>query len=117
MALPFYVYMLLCADGSYYVGHTDDLAKRVSEHQTGTGCMYTSRRLPVTLAWVQETATRGQAKDVEAQLKGWSRAKKQALIRGDFGRIRQLARKRERIPSRERKTGDEIATRGSASTE
>ena len=91
---PFFVYMLRCADGSYYLGHTDDLDRRFAQHQAGEIPGYTHERRPVELVWSQETATREDALVAERQLKGWSRAKKEALIAGDWGRIGNLARSR-----------------------
>jgi len=91
MGLPFYAYMLRCSDGSYYVGHTDDLEKRVGEHSLGQGCIYTSSRLPVELVWSQEFATREEAKAAESQVKGWNRAKKEALIAGRFDIVSALS--------------------------
>ena len=104
MPKPFFAYMLLCADGSYYVGQTDDLTKRIAEHKSGVGCAYTSRRQPVRLVWSEEFAIRDEANAAEARLKGWSRAKKQALIHGDYGRISELAKK-DWAGYRERKVG------------
>ena len=77
---PFYLSMLRCKDGSFYVGHTDDLERRIVEHGEGTCDGYTSRRRPVELVFVDEFFTRDEAIERERQLKGWSRAKKQALI-------------------------------------
>ena len=94
MARPFYAYLVLCSDGSYYTGHTDDLEKRVVEHQQGLGSRYTARRTPVFLVWSETFADRDQAKAVEGMIKGWTRAKKQALIAGDFQTISELARKK-----------------------
>jgi predicted GIY-YIG superfamily endonuclease len=93
---PFYVYMLQCRDGSYYVGHTDDLERRVLEHEDGVIPGYTATRRPVRLVFVCELSTREEALARELQVKGWSRAKKEALIRGDWDKIRQLARRRVR---------------------
>jgi predicted GIY-YIG superfamily endonuclease len=93
MGRPFYAYVLLCSDGSYYTGHTDDLEKRVAEHQHGLGSRYTARRTPVSLVWSEAFADRDQATAVEGMIKGWTRAKKQALIMGDFEAISVLARK------------------------
>ncbi len=93
MAQPFFVYLLQCADGAYYVGHTDDLERRVGEHQMGGKCRFTSVRRPVSLIWQQETATREGAKAIESQIKRWSRAKKAALARGDFSALRHAAKK------------------------
>ena len=91
---PFFVYMLRCSDGSYYVGHTDELESRVAKHQAGEVEGYTSKRRPVELVWAQETATREEALAAEMRIKGWGRAKKEALIEGDWERIKQLARSR-----------------------
>lgn len=95
MEQPFFTYLLRCADGSFYAGHTDDLAKRIAEHQAGQGCPWTSQRLPVALAWSQEFASRDEAKAAEAQLKGWSRAKKEALCARRFDLISKLASRRK----------------------
>lgn len=84
--------MLHCADRSFYVGHTENLDERVGAHQSGIIPGYTSTRLPVKLVWASEFATRYEALEAERQVKGWSRAKKMALIRGDWDRISVLAR-------------------------
>ena len=94
MGKPFFVYMLRCADGAYYVGQTDDLERRIAEHRVGGKCAFTTRRRPVSLAWSQATPTRDEATAIEAQIKRWSRVKKEALIQGDFGSLRQAAKKR-----------------------
>ena len=91
--MSFYAYMLRCADGSYYVGHTDDLDARIAAHQTGLFSGYTKRRRPVQLVWHQEFTERDQAFAAERQIKGWSRAKKEALIRGDWDAVQLLSRK------------------------
>ena len=83
-AMSFWAYMLHCADRSFYVGHTDDLDARLSAHQSASIPGYTSTRLPVTLVWSSEFPTRYEAIQAERQIKGWSRAKKLALIRGDW---------------------------------
>jgi predicted GIY-YIG superfamily endonuclease len=90
----FWVYLLRCADGSYYVGHTDNLERRVAQHKRGEIAGYTAVRLPVQLAWSQTFDSRDEAFQLERQLKGWSRAKKEAFIRGDMDALRQLARSR-----------------------
>ena len=90
--MGFWVYLLRCADGSYYTGHTDDLDKRIGEHVAGACGGYTATRLPVELVWSQECATRIEALNFERQVKGWSRAKKEALIRGDWDEISRLAK-------------------------
>ena len=91
--MSFYAYMLLCADGSYYVGHTDDLNARIAAHQAGSYPGYTQTRRPVRLEWHQDFPEREQAFAAERQIKGWSRAKKEALIRGDWDAIQLLSRK------------------------
>ncbi len=83
--------MLQCADGSYYVGHTDELEPRVAKHQAGELPGFTRERRPVRLVWSQETATRDEALAAEMRIKGWGRAKKEALIRGDWQAIQRHA--------------------------
>src|SRR5262245_1077534 len=96
MAMGAFVYMLRCADGSYYVGSAtgDDLSRRVMEHEAGAHPGYTFSRRPVTLVWSEHFDRITDAIAVERKLKGWSRAKKEALIKGDWGRISHLARRR-----------------------
>jgi putative endonuclease len=90
-----HVYLLRCADGSYYVGSARlGLERRLSEHNDGTYGGYTARRRPVELVWSQHFLDITDAIAVERQIKGWSRAKKEALIRGDYGEIRLLASRR-----------------------
>jgi len=89
---PFFVYMLVCADESYYVGQTDDLDQRLAQHAAGTFPGHTSTRRPVRLVWSQEMTTRDEALVSERRIKGWTRAKKEALIRGDWEAINRLAR-------------------------
>ena len=87
-----YVYMLRCSDGSYYVGSARlGLEQRVAEHNSGIFGGYTSKRQPVELVWHQEFDRITDAIAAERQIKGWSRAKKEALIRGDFAEIQRLA--------------------------
>jgi tRNA/rRNA methyltransferase len=89
--MPFFAYMLRCADGSYYVGHSDDLERRIAQHNSGEIRGYTSERLPVELVWSQDFHTRAEALAGERQIKGWSRAKKKALINGDWEAVHLLA--------------------------
>ena len=86
--------MLRCSDGSYYVGHTDDIEKRVTEHQTGAGCGYTATRRPVRVVFTEEFPSREEAIAAERQLKGWSRSKKEALIQRNWAAITRLASRR-----------------------
>jgi predicted GIY-YIG superfamily endonuclease len=92
--MAFWVYILECADGSYYVGHTDTLDYRLQEHHSGAVSTYTRTRRPVRLAYSQDFPTRDEAFAAERQIKGWTRRKKEALIRGDWEELRRLARGR-----------------------
>jgi LAO/AO transport system kinase len=87
---PFYVYMLECADGSYYIGHTDHLEGWLQQHEAGE-IGFTATRKPVKLIWQGEFETRDGALAFEQQIKGWSRAKKEALVASDWARIKELA--------------------------
>lgn len=89
----FWTYMLRCADGSYFLGHTDRLEARVAEHQSGAVPGYTAERLPVELVWSQGFDERQEAFEAERRIKGWSRAKKEALIRGDWAAVQRLAKR------------------------
>jgi len=89
--MSFWAYLLRCADDSYYAGHTDDLERRMQAHIDGTLPGYTSKRRPVRLVWSQEFGTREEALAAERQIKGWNRAKKEALMRGDWKEIQRLA--------------------------
>lgn len=91
----FVTYILLCSDGSYYTGHTDNLETRMAKHRQGLEGGYTASRLPVELVWFQEFPTRHEVLAAERQIKGWTRAKKQALIRGDWDDLSRLARNRQ----------------------
>ncbi|MER3373919.1 MAG: GIY-YIG nuclease family protein [Allomuricauda sp.] len=79
-----YVYILKCSDGSYYTGSTIDLDKRFKEHQDGMVANHTKKRLPVKLVYVEEYLSIATAFEREKQIQGWSRAKKEALINGEF---------------------------------
>ena len=91
-----FVYMLRCADGSFYIGIAtgNDLTRRIAEHQTGAYPGYTSTRRPVALVWSEHFTRITDAIAVERKLKGWSRAKKEALIKGDWSAIEQLSKRR-----------------------
>jgi putative endonuclease len=96
MELVAFVYMLRCNDGSYYVGSArgdwNALERRVNEHNAGTYEGYTKSRRPVELVYHEEFQRITDAIAAERQLKGWSRAKKEALIKGDWKLISELAR-------------------------
>lgn len=90
--MAFHVYILRCSDGSYYTGHTDNLEFRIAEHEAGEGGDWTRSRLPVEHVWSQDFSTRDEALISERRIKGWSRAKKEALIAGRWDEISRLAR-------------------------
>jgi putative endonuclease len=97
-----YLYILLCADESYYTGTTRaDLEYRVAQHNAGTYGGYTATRRPVTLVFAQWFDRITDAIEAERQVKGWSRAKKEALIRGEFERLPELS-KRHQPPAKKR---------------
>jgi putative endonuclease len=88
--MSFWVYILRCADNSYYTGHTDNLEKRIAEHKTGEFEGYTSTRLPVKLVFAEQFPTREEALSSDQQIKGWSRNKKEALMQGDWKEVSRL---------------------------
>ena len=91
-----FVYMLRCADGSFYVGSAtgDDLTLRIAQHEAGTFEGYTSLRRPVELVWSEHFDRITDAIAVERKIKGWSRKKKEALINGDWESLKTLSRRR-----------------------
>lgn len=91
--MSFWAYMLKCSDGAYYVGHTEDLYKRVGEHQQGLLPGFTSARRPLTLVWSQDFPSREEALNAELQIKRWSRKKKEALMRQDWAALKSAAKK------------------------
>ena len=92
-----YAYILKCSDGSFYVGSTwlSDVEERVRQHNTeDLGALYTRRRRPVTLVWSAWFDVMADAFAFEKRVQGWSRAKRQALIDGDYGRLPGLSHSR-----------------------
>jgi len=90
----YYVYILRCSDASLYVGQTRNIKKRLQAHNAGLGAVHTSKRRPVHLIHVEKHATRVAAMRRERQLKGWSHAKKNALVRGDLEELHGLSKRR-----------------------
>jgi len=88
------VYILRCSDRSLYVGQTNNVTRRLREHNAGRGANFTSTRRPVTLAYTETHKTKSTAISRERQLKGWTRRKKEALIRGDFDLLHLLSVRR-----------------------
>lgn len=87
----YFVYILKCSDESYYTGVTNDLERRVGEHQSGIINGYTSSRLPVKLVYSERFSDVNQAIKSEKQIKGWNRKKKEALIAGNFDLLVKLS--------------------------
>jgi predicted GIY-YIG superfamily endonuclease len=95
-----FLYILLCSDGSYYVGCTSSsLEKRTAEHDAGLFDGYTTYRRPVKLVFHQHFESIEEAISAERQIKGWRREKKEALIRGDHAALPPLASRAMRVKS------------------
>ncbi|QNQ09924.1 GIY-YIG nuclease family protein [Sphingomonas alpina] len=90
--MTFWAYMLHCRGGTFYVGHTDNLEHRINQHQSGAISGFTRTYAPATLVWSQQFPSRIEALEAERRIKGWTRAKKLALIRGDWSLISRLAK-------------------------
>jgi putative endonuclease len=88
------MYILECADGSFYVGSTVDLERRIAEHDLGIGASYTRRRRPVRLVFAEEFDRIDEAYAREKQVQNWGRAKRLALIEGRYDDLKGLSRKR-----------------------
>lgn len=93
-----WMYILECADGSYYTGSTNNLELRLQQHKNGEGANHTKKRLPVKLLYTEEFERIDEAFYREKQIQGWSRKKKEALMNGDFGELSQLARNYTEFP-------------------
>jgi tRNA/rRNA methyltransferase len=91
--MTFWAYILRCSDSLYYTGHTDNLESRVAQHQSGGIPGFTQSRRPVELMWSQEFPSRTEALAAELQIKNWSKAKKEALFRGDWEAVSSAAKK------------------------
>ena len=87
-----YVYILRCSDDSYYVGSTWNVEHRLWQHNSDVeGAAYTRARRPVILAWSGWYASIAEAFAMEHRIQGWSRAKREALIRGDYAALPRLS--------------------------
>jgi len=92
--MKFYVYLLHCSNGSYYVGHMDDVARRLEEHSSGKGAEHTRKYRPVHLLYTELFDSEADAIGREIQIKCWSKAKKAALAAGNLRELKQLAKRR-----------------------
>jgi predicted GIY-YIG superfamily endonuclease len=90
--VTWFVYILKCNNGSYYIGHTQNLDQRFFRHVHSTGARHTAVYKPTDLLYSESVATELAAIARELQLKKWSRAKKEALIAGNMLRLRELSR-------------------------
>jgi len=97
----YFVYIVECSDSSFYTGVTNNLDRRIAEHNSGLIKGYTSKRLPVQLVFSQRFSDINQAIKFEKQIKGWNRKKKKALIDGNFDLLIELSnnKKNSRHPS------------------
>ena len=86
-----WLYILECADGTYYTGSTINLDLRLLQHQNGEGANYTKKRLPVQLIYSEEYQRIDEAFFREKQVQGWGRKKKEALINGEHNLLPALA--------------------------
>ncbi|VXC82568.1 TrmH family RNA methyltransferase [Sphingomonas sp. AX6] len=91
--MTFWAYIIRCSDSLYYTGHTDDLKRRIAQHQMGDVPGFTSVRRPVDLMWSESFSTRDEALNAERKVKNWSRPKKEALFRSDWAGVSKAARK------------------------
>jgi predicted GIY-YIG superfamily endonuclease len=91
MHSSYWLYVLQCSDNSYYIGHTDDLETRLHQHQSGILKGYTHERRPVKLIFQQMFSSREDAFIAERKIKGWSRKKKEAMMRSDWKEVSRLA--------------------------
>lgn len=90
-----WMYILKCSDGSYYTGSTNDLDRRLEQHKRGEGANHTKSRLPIKLIYFEEYNRIDEAFYREKQIQGWSRKKKEALIRGDYKELVELSKIRK----------------------
>lgn len=93
----FWVYILQCSDNSYYTGHTDNLENRIAQHQNRTFIhCYTAKRLPIRMVFSQGFVTREEALAAEKQIQGWSRKKKEVLIKQDWQALAFYAKRKNK---------------------
>jgi putative endonuclease len=110
--MAFWTYMLKCSDGRCYTGHTDNLEHRIDQHQCGQGSQFTRTRLPVTLVWSENFGSRIEALEAERIIGGWSRAKKEAMIAGNWSLVSHLAKPpKERAASQSPFVSSEVEKR------
>ncbi|MFH1387468.1 MAG: GIY-YIG nuclease family protein [bacterium] len=94
--MPYFVCIIECTNKAFYTGITNNLERRFSQHQTGQGGHYTRYNPAVKIRYSEKHPSRSAAAKREAQIKGWSRTKKLALIKGDRGILKAASRSRGR---------------------
>ena len=94
--MSYYLYILQCTNGSLYTGITNNLERRFNEHFSGKGCKYTIANPAIEVRYTEEFKTRSEAAKREAQIKGWTRTKKLALINGHKGILKGTSRCKNR---------------------
>ena len=90
----FWVYIIRCADGSYYTGSTKDLDQRLQAHEVGRAAPYTARRRPLTLVYSERHQSMKAARGREQQIKRWTHKKKEALIKGNVKKLKSLSKRK-----------------------
>jgi putative endonuclease len=85
--MTFSLYIVRCSDNSLYTGITNDLHRRVKAHNEGRGAKYTSSRRPVVLVYEEQCRTKSAALKRETQIKGWTKARKEALVAAKLGSL------------------------------
>jgi len=91
-----WLYILRLKSGQLYIGSTTDLDRRVEEHYSGKACRTTKLDPPVKVVYSESLPTFSNARKREAQIKRWSRAKKEALVAGDMVKLRNLSKSRNK---------------------
>ena len=91
--MSYCVYILRCDDNSYYVGHTENLSERFETHLNGHGAAHTKKHSPKEIVYTEKFETKADAARREIQIKKWSRAKKEALVSGEFYKLKELSKK------------------------
>jgi predicted GIY-YIG superfamily endonuclease len=94
MEQVYWVYILRCADGSYYTGCTGELPQRYKDHKEGRAAKYTARRRPLKLVYSERHQTMDAARRREQQIKRWKKQKKEALIKADIAKLTALSKRR-----------------------
>lgn len=112
-----FMYILECADGSYYTGSTIDLELRLKQHHNGEGANHTKKHLPVKLVYFEEYPRIEEAFCREKQVQRWNRKKKEALINREFDKLPMLAKNYGQFLRNVASTGSATESTGSATNE